>query len=324
MSVVVEQGAARLERPQAAGTVILLGPQHGAATLGDALAAAGIHGKLATVTSGWEEREDEVDELREHVGDRCVALRLFRRAEGLYRRIPELDELRQEHLSERRQLRRLYGVRLRHLFDTWEALDLRRESPVLVADQRASLMQELRRLDAEHLQRIDSSVAEYRHQRGERFGDTLHRHRREIRRLLDRCEAIAIAGGNVGTLQETLELFEVGAMLDGRAAIGWSAGAMALTERVVLYHDSPPQGVGNPEVMARGLGRAGGIVALPHASSRLRLDDPVRTARLAERFAPAVCLALDPGAWVMCRDDCWLQSGARAIDTRGAVEEVSW
>ncbi len=45
---------------------------------------------------------------------------------------------------------------------------------------------------------------------------------------------------------------------------------MVVCETVVLFHDSPPQGAGNAEVLDAGLGLARGVIALPHARRRLR------------------------------------------------------
>jgi hypothetical protein len=78
--------------------------------------------------------------------------------------------------------------------------------------------------------------------------------------------------------------------------IAWSAGAMALSERVVLFHDNPPQGAGNAEILDIGLGYFRGILPLPHARRRLHLDDAGRVILLAQRFQDAHCVALDEGS----------------------------
>ena len=77
--------------------------------------------------------------------------------------------------------------------------------------------------------------------------------------------------------------------------IAWSAGAMALTERVVLFDDHGPEGNTEAEVFDRGLGRVQGVVALPHARRRLRLDDRDRCAVMARRFTDQHCVLLDDG-----------------------------
>ena len=90
--------------------------------------------------------------------------------------------------------------------------------------------------------------------------------------------------------------------------MAWSAGAMALTERVVLYNDRGPQGVQGAEVWDRGIGRVANVVAMPHARRRLRLDDAIHAKVLVQRFAPATCLLLDDGTQVEIGAD---GSGAR-------------
>ena len=92
-----------------------------------------------------------------------------------------------------------------------------------------------------------------------------------------------------------LRLFDVTAVLPNRV-VAWSAGAMTLTERIVLFHDFAAQGPAPSEVLDTGLGVVTGIVALPHARRRLRVDDPLRMSVLERRFAPATCLRLDEGA----------------------------
>jgi hypothetical protein len=69
---------------------------------------------------------------------------------------------------------------------------------------------------------------------------------------------------------------------------------MAVSQRIVLFHDSPPHGRGHAEVFEPGIGLIRGVVALPHARKRLRLDDPQRVMHLVRRFAPDLCVPLDP------------------------------
>ena len=65
---------------------------------------------------------------------------------------------------------------------------------------------------------------------------------------------------------------------------------MAISERVVLFHDDPPQGPGASELLDEGLGLAPGVVVFPEPGERLRLDRQDRTELLVRRFAPALCL----------------------------------
>ena len=66
--------------------------------------------------------------------------------------------------------------------------------------------------------------------------------------------------------------------------IAWSAGAMALTERVLLFHDrAPARPVARRSSSTAASGWLRGCVLLPHARRRLRTDDPSRMAELASR-----------------------------------------
>ena len=98
----------------------------------------------------------------------------------------------------------------------------------------------------------------------------------------------------MGVLAEVLHLFNVGAAV-WSAVIAWSACAMALADRIVLFHDRSSQGPGHPEVYGSGLSLLRDVVLLPHARARLLLDDVPRMAVFARRFAPARCILLEAG-----------------------------
>ena len=61
----------------------ILGPQRLRPNLIESVRARGITGRIATITAGWQEREDEDRELHEHLEGRTVNLRLYHRAEAL-------------------------------------------------------------------------------------------------------------------------------------------------------------------------------------------------------------------------------------------------
>ena len=98
----------------------------------------------------------------------------------------------------------------------------------------------------------------------------------------------------MGVLAEVLHLFNVAAALRS-PVIAWSAGAMALADRIVLFGDRSAHGPGHPEVYGSGLSVVRDVVLLPHAKARLLLDDAPRMAVFAQRFAPARCVLL--GGW---------------------------
>jgi hypothetical protein len=102
----------------------------------------------------------------------------------------------------------------------------------------------------------------------------------------------------------------------------WCAGAMALTERVVLFHDRAAHGPAVAEVFAPGLGLVKETVALPSARERLDLANHDRMAILARRFAPSRCLLLDAGAQVHVGADGRLPAGATVIGPAGSAQPL--
>src|SRR6185369_15906415 len=87
-----------------------------------------------------------------------------------------------------------------------------------------------------------------------------------------------------------------------KALFAWSGGAMAVSTRVVLFHDDPPQGPGVSEVLDAGLGLVPGAVFFPQPEQRLRVSDPARVRRLVTRYAPSICLALPSRSRVTWKD----------------------
>ena len=142
---------------------------------------------------------------------------------------------------------------------------------------------------------------------------SIARHRAEVAELMAGVSVLAVAGGHVVVVLNRLRLFDVVGQWGDRPLIAWSAGAMALARRVFVYHDNPPQGPANTEVLENGLGRYRSVQPFPHAKRRLRLDDPVRTSVLARRVAPAEAVPLDEGEWVR-----WTATGS--LSTREGAD----
>jgi hypothetical protein len=146
------------------------------------------------------------------------------------------------------------------------------------------------------------------------------RHRAELAGVLSRSAALAIAGGHVVVLLNRLRLFGLMELAGDRPVLAWSAGAMALAERVVLFHDSPPQGPGDAEVVEVGAAAYPQVLPFPHARRRLRLDDPARIALLARRMAPRRCVLLDDGDQLFWNGSFWSSpEGVRWLEPEGDV-----
>jgi hypothetical protein len=180
---------------------------------------------------------------------------------------------------------------------------------------------EVRAIDSWFLSTLDQLYGELEMAAPVGQSEPVQRHRGEVAGILHSSGALVIAGGHVGLLLRCLKLFDVVPPAE-LPVVAWSAGAMALTDRVVLYNDLGPSGVVGSEVWDRGLGRAPGIVAMPHARRRLRIDDPLVLRVLVRRFAGARCLLLDDGARVDLGPGGELPDGARVISDYGTIGTV--
>jgi len=306
--------------------VLLLGPQRLQPTLDQAVESLGIRGRIAAVTAGWEEREGEDQELSAHLGGRSFNLRIWERGEDVYARDRELHAAVRERNEQLRVAQELYQLRLGHLLAAAREI-LRKGLPMgfqkIYAAGSESAIESLRTLDREHLARIRELNQEFYERWKPWQRELVARQREELARLLREAQLLCIAGGHVTILLRRMRLFGVLELLDEQPIIAWSAGAMVVSERVVLFHDDPPQGAGSAEVAELGLCACQGIVPLPHAEKRLELGDRERVALFARRFAPDLCAALVPKTRLDWDGKRWsAQPGTRRLDAGGQLLEA--
>lgn len=293
--------------------VVLLGAQRNDPSLGSRVDALGIKGKIAVVSAGWQERELEDEELAAHLGGRTVNLRLHARADEVFRSDPELSTVHRERQQRLFRRQDFYRIRLEHAMEADYVIRQRRPPPEVLEEEAEASNAGIRALDDWHVARCLEV-----HQAFEAKWDlanrpSVARQRREVAEVIAGCEAIAIAGGHVATLLNRLSLFGIADMVGDRTVFAWSAGAMVISDRIVLFHDDPPQGPGVAEVLDAGLGLVSGVVALPAPEQRLRLDRKGRVSRLVRRFAPARCVALPARSHVTWTD-------GQAVFAEGAIE----
>ncbi len=271
--------------------IVLLGNQRFDPTVKAALDELELEGPIATITAGWQERESEDRELTEHLGCRTFNLLLHRRADEVFAHDRELRAAHRKRQETLRHKQDFYRIRLEHELDANQVIRQRRAPPEILAEEKTASIEAIRDLDRYHLAQCERVHAEYEREVRPFERPHVAAHRRELADMLAQCNALAITGGHVASILNRMRLFGVAELLDGHVVCGWSAGAMVLTDRVVLFHDSPPQGQGAAEVLDRGLGLAPGLVVLPHPETRLKLHDDERVGVIARRFAPARCLA---------------------------------
>lgn len=285
-----------------------------------AIEAVGAEGPVAAVTAGWEEREDEIDELSQHLSRPVVNLRVHARGEDAFRSDPELFRAWQERRARHRELQEVHRLRLDSAMRLLRDLRKREGRDDVLAAEREGALAHVRDLDAHHLRRTAEIELEFASRWKPWERDAVARHRREIERVAADSGILAVAGGNVAVLANRMRLFGVMDLFARHPVFAWSAGAMAMTERIVIYHDDPPWGRGNPVVLGPGFGVCRGIVALPHAHRRLRLDRPSRLRLWQARFAPLECVAFDDGSWLVFTSG---RQGSRWIASAGGVRRFA-
>jgi hypothetical protein len=302
--------------------VVLLGPQRLEPTLIDAVEALGIRGEIGVVTAGWEERESEDAELNDHIGGRARNLRLFSRGETVFASDRELYGALQARHDALRRLQELYRMRLSHAVECARELLKRTDEDAVIERERQSAIEAVQALDAHHARNVREVLERFESEFAPVQRASVRPHIRELSAELGNLELLCIAGGHVGILLNRMRMFEVLDLWGDRPIIAWSAGAMVLASRIVLFHDSPPQGPGSAEVFDPGLGAYSGLLALPHASRRLRLNDPARIAMFARRFQPDIGAALDPRTRLDWDGERWRgASGTRYLDRTGSLRE---
>jgi len=310
------------------GPLIILGPQRPESNLSKTLDAHAVTGHVALITAGWRWDEGEIEELAEQAGRPVHHLPLYHWFERVMAKAPELSERYSERQRRIKAYKKLYRIRLHSALAAVRTLREADGPTDLVVEELTRALYDVRRIDED----VMRSLARIREDFPEvtRPWDVPEARRRheEAKAVLEKCDAVAIAGGHVAVLRNRLFFFGFEKLLQNflerdRPLIAWSAGAMALASRIVLFYDDPPDGPGDAEVLDTGLGLLGDLVLFPHAGRRLRLDRPERMGRLAMRFAPAPCLGLECGARLERRGDRWVScgdgAGAMQFEEDGAV-----
>lgn len=297
----------------------VLGPQR-RPTLGPVAGALDLAAPVATVTAGWEEREPDDTELDALLDGRSRNLRLYERWLDVSARDPKYADAERQHRAALREQRALYQVRLDAALRGLREVTRHGGDDAVRSAARTDAEAVVRLVDEQHLARVREARAAFDEtwRPGER--DAVGEHRSAVSHLAGTSSALVVTGGNVDVLLHVLRLFAVPAPA---AVIAWSAGAMALTERVLLFHDRTPYSPSDAEFLDSGVGWLRGCVLLPHARRRLRTDDPARMAELAARAAPARCVVLDDGVRLDLGPDGELPPDARVVAGDGHIGEVA-
>ena len=286
--------------------IVLLGPQHRQSNLASALPRLNARGSIAIITCGWQEAEsEEAKEIGARADRPIIHLKLHLRGDDVFQQDPEFFGAYRERQNELRQLQDLYRLRLGHALEASREMMRRSGKDELLEPERQAAIEAVRTLDRHHLSRLREVHERFDEEWRLDEREVIAGHRRELANQLEEAGAVVVAGGHVAVLLYRLRLFNLAPLLEKKPIAAWSAGAMALAEQIVLFHDNPPQGQGNPELLDNGLGLVRGVLPFPNARRRLRLEDPVRVALLARRFAPYTCAALDENVELYCDENRW-------------------
>jgi hypothetical protein len=306
--------------PARPDTTLLLGPQATTPDVGAVLAELGIKGRVGLVRAGYQEREPDDEEMIAALGVPAVNLKLHARSAQVFREDPEFTAAYQTRQARLRHTQVFYRVRLDKIEEGARTVSVRYVEPELLEQEEKVSVDQFRHLDADHIERCAALRAAFdvRWHPSERA--VIARHREELRAELATCEALVIAGGHVASLLNRLALFDVLGLVAPKPVIAWSAGAMCLTDRIVLFHDFPPYGSDIAQVLDVGFGLAPGIVVLPDPRRRIDLKARAGIQRFARRMAPATCVAMDHGARMVFEGRKLVRATATLLTTSGSVE----
>ncbi len=297
-------------------SLTLLGPQTNYESLRFAISDLQLQAPVALITAGWETDEHYDQEIKAAIGIEAINLNLFARTEQLFANDSELIQSLRKRQDKLRHLRDAYNDRLNHLLGAAKQIIQRQDSLINLDAERESAIEMVRELDRQYFVRTSQIFDEYEQQLQTENRPLVARHRDVIREQLQRVNAILIAGGHVAIILNRLTIFGILEMRPELPIIAWSGGAMALSDQVVFFHDSPPQGAGNAEVNRAGLGLFHDLLPLPGARSRLNLNDRPRVELFARRFNQFRCVVFDDQTILKRQNGNWISRG------RGAVERL--
>lgn len=284
------------------GSIHVLGPQGTDSNLTDAVNMFCPQGDIAVISAGWRYDECELQDLQRKLGRKIRHIPLYEWFDALGSIEPELSGL--HRIRQRRILdyKKVYQINLDAALNSWTDIHkLYRSNPSTYAKDEREACKHVQNVDRNCLKRLTQIKHEFDAILTPWLHDSALPLHEQIIDILDRCTGLIITGGHVAILRNRLAFFGLGELLpsfimEGKHIFAYSAGAMCLTDRIVLFHDNPPWGEGRTEILDTGIGLLPKTVLLPNATKRLNLQDPNRVERFAKRFYPSVSICLESGS----------------------------
>jgi hypothetical protein len=284
------------------GRIHILGSQKPNNNINTAIQLFCPKGDIAVISAGWRYDECELQTLQTLVKRKIRHIPLYEWFDGLGSIEPELAGL--HRMRQRRILayKKTYQIHLDSALESWIQIQkLHRADPTTYQEDESDACKRVQEVDKQCMRRLTTIKNDFAAIGQPWLHETAFPLHQQIAEVLERCSALIITGGHVAILRNRLAFFGLEELLskfllDGKQIFAWSAGAMCLTDKIVLFHDSPPWGQGRTEILDSGMGLLPRTVLLPNASSRLDLQNPNRIERLARRFAPNISVCLENGA----------------------------
>ncbi len=305
--------------------LILLGPQPNYETLKQAIDRLNVDGAVALITAGWEEDEDQDRAVHDALPVHAINLNLFARSERLFAEDQVLIQRLQNRQDELRCLRDVYRTRLESGLHAARTL-LRRngDQPIDLEPERESTIDQLRQIDRQYFVRTSQICDRFEQELQTAQRHSVGAHRHELAHQLNEVQAVIISGGHAAIILNRLRIFGILDLVPDLPIIAWSGGAMALADQIVFFHDSPPQGPGNPEVLRAGMGVFQQILPLPDARHRLNLSDRTRVALFARRFETYACMVFDEQTLLDRENGQWSNvSSSVQLSADGSLREFA-
>lgn len=306
--------------PQTPSLIALLGPQQATPDVGTVLGDLNIKGPVALVRAGYQEFETDDAALVAAMGVPSVNLTLHARGNDVFKHATGFAEAYQARQQRLRYMQGFYRTRLDGTEEAAKKISLRYVDPELLEQEEKVSVDQFRHMDNDHIERCQAVRVAFEKQWRVSEVELIAKHRAEVRDLMATTEALVITGGHVASLLNRLELFDVLANTTGKPIIAWSAGAMVLTDRIVLFHDYPPYGSDIAQVLDSGFGLVPGFVVLPDARRRINLDAKSGIQRFARRMAPSTCVAMDHGSRLIFEKNELRHAVATRLTTTGDAE----
>jgi hypothetical protein len=249
-----------------------------------------------------------------------VNLTLHARGNDVFKTASEFAAAYTARQQRLRYMQGFYRTRLDGIEVAARTISLRYVDPDLLEQEEKVSVDQFRHMDNDHIERCQAVKTAFDTAWPAEQVEVLAKHRREVRELTETCDALVITGGHVASLLNRLQLFGVLDNIGDKPIIAWSAGAMVLTDRIVLFHDYPPYGSDIAQLLDTGFGLVPGYVVLPDPRRRIDLDARAGIQRFARRMAPATCVAMDHGARMIFEAGELRYATATRLTTAGAAE----